>query len=544
MIQSIHVGNFKAFSAIQEIPIRPLTLIYGPNSAGKSSIIQSLILGREAELSAKLDIYTTEIGGTAIDLGGFRQYVHQGDVRRRITWGVEIASATIIDKYKNLSENFSSVQTIKVILTIGISLDDAGHALPNSEPSVIRYEISGDKDQILQFNREPDGTLRLTNLNFQHPFIRNFFNIYDSNQFDADLYDLNDEIEYFNNLIFGLIAKITKFVPEGLKFHPSARNQSHELEEIKTGTESDYIFIKFLSELVAVLSSVIRNEFDNLQYLGPLRSFPSRHIAFSDHGDSNWYSGGGFAWDVVRKDFEVRSKVNDWLGSKVLKTPYELRIKQSVNFDEIYDFMNEVEELLFNNSDTSDSDDFDTFFKELDTFFSVLRAKDQFLNFLKRKGIEPIPDLVLVDRNSDTTVSHRDVGIGISQVLPVLVMAYASKNSLIAMEQPEIHLHPALQAELGDVFIDSAKRGNGNRFLLETHSEHLLLRIMKRMRQTKEGSLPTNLLPLTADDVMILYVDPVEGNSIVREMPLNDHGELMKAWPGGFFEEGFREMFE
>ena len=156
---------------------------------------------------------------------------------------------------------------------------------------------------------------------------------------------------------------------------------------------------------------------------------------------------------------------------------------------------------------------------------------------------EALQDLVLIDKRSGTPVSHRDVGIGVSQVLPVLVSAYASSGRLLAIEQPEIHLHPALQAELGDVFLESALGDAGNSFLIETHSEHLLLRIMRRMRQTVAGELPEGVPAVRPEDVMVLFVEPDGTQSLVREMPLNERGELVKAWPGGFFEEGMREIF-
>ncbi len=167
----------------------------------------------------------------------------------------------------------------------------------------------------------------------------------------------------------------------------------------------------------------------------------------------------------------------------------------------------------------------------------------QWVASLLSERSEPLQDPVLVDKRTKTAVTHRDVGIGISQVLPVLVGAFSAENRLIAVEQPEIHLHPKLQAELGDVFISASLGPQANEFILETHSEHLLLRIMKRMRQTAEKKLPAGIPPVRPEDVMVLFVEPDGGRSIVREMPLNERGELVKAWPGGFFEEGLREVF-
>src|SRR5262249_24262657 len=118
------------------------------------------------------------------------------------------------------------------------------------------------------------------------------------------------------------------------------------------------------------------------------------------------------------------------------------------------------------------------------TFKGYQRHVAGFRRKLEQTVPDLIDDLVLIDRKSNTVVSHRDVGIGISQVLPVLVTAYAAKQEMIAIEQPEIHLHPALQSDLGDVLIESALGERGNRLLIETHSEHIILRIMRRMRET------------------------------------------------------------
>jgi predicted ATPase len=96
---------------------------------------------------------------------------------------------------------------------------------------------------------------------------------------------------------------------------------------------------------------------------------------------------------------------------------------------------------------------------------------------------------------------------------------------------------------LGDVFIQSALGEDRNRFLIETHSEHLLLRLMRRMRETSNEELPDGLPKITPNDVRVLFVEPDGSRSIVREMPLNENGEMVKAWPGGFFEEGLRDAW-
>jgi predicted ATPase len=125
----------------------------------------------------------------------------------------------------------------------------------------------------------------------------------------------------------------------------------------------------------------------------------------------------------------------------------------------------------------------------------------------------------------------------------VLVHAYGSENQLIAIEQPEIHLHPKLQAELGDLFIESALGENGNHFILETHSEHLILRLLRRVRETTEGELEEGKQGLTPNQISVLFVEPTDQGSRVIELPVTADGDFRVPWPGGFFAERTRELF-
>lgn len=134
------------------------------------------------------------------------------------------------------------------------------------------------------------------------------------------------------------------------------------------------------------------------------------------------------------------------------------------------------------------------------------------------------------------SVNLLDSGTGVAQVLPLLVQLAADRNAtppyrrlLHVIEEPELHLHPAFHALLADLFIGGAKRGRG-RFLIETHSETMLLRLRRRIAEGR----------ISSDDVAIHFVDHSAGSSQVRRINIDDLGNL-DYWPSGVFSEDFEE---
>ncbi len=168
--------------------------------------------------------------------------------------------------------------------------------------------------------------------------------------------------------------------------------------------------------------------------------------------------------------------------------------------------------------------------------------KNLALGYSIRQSEDDESEIQLYDETHKIHLHPLDVGFGVSQVIPVVVGALDDTSRLFAVEQPEIHIHPALQVALADVFIDGIKNSNRT-MLIETHSEHLLLRIMRRMRETFEDRIEENRFPVTPDDIAVLFVEWHDSQTIIREMPVNERGELVKAWPGGFFEEDIEEVF-
>jgi len=139
---------------------------------------------------------------------------------------------------------------------------------------------------------------------------------------------------------------------------------------------------------------------------------------------------------------------------------------------------------------------------------------------------------VLVQKSPKTThVKITDVGFGVSQILPVLTICYyVPEGSTILLEQPEIHLHPSAQSGLADVFIDAAKKRN-IQIIVESHSEHLLKRLQRRIAEEK---LPT-------DDTALYFCNINDGVSQLTNLELDLFGNITN-WPKDFFGDSFGEM--
>lgn len=128
-----------------------------------------------------------------------------------------------------------------------------------------------------------------------------------------------------------------------------------------------------------------------------------------------------------------------------------------------------------------------------------------------------------------------DVGFGVSQILPVLVLCYyAPEGSTIILEQPEIHLHPSVQSGLADVFIDVIKTRK-LQIILESHSEHLLHRLQRRIAEEKDR--------LTNQDISLYFCNMTpEGNSKLTALEIDNFGNITN-WPENFFGDEMGDLF-
>lgn len=102
---------------------------------------------------------------------------------------------------------------------------------------------------------------------------------------------------------------------------------------------------------------------------------------------------------------------------------------------------------------------------------------------------------------------------------------------------------PAMQAELGDLFIESALGDSKNFFLIETQSGHLILRNLHRIREQADGEKENPNSPeLTPADVQLIYIEPTQDGTVFYDLPVTEEGDFEKNVPGGFFAERAKEL--
>lgn len=554
-IKAFRIGNFKAFSDLQTIPLRPLTLIYGANSSGKSSILHGLLLAHHAiKNKGELDIHRTTAGGDSVDLGGFGQYVHKRDRTSRVQWAIDVDPGALELPDRDLAELLETVNTLTVGIGIGIQAGDG------RKVGTMAFYLEADGREILVMSSRPNGRLQLDRLDTEHPIISRLIEAIVQTKTDS-LEITETKKERIEEIINELVPKITATTD---RLFPSKLSVEDELEPKKPlPLENDrdlpeVVRLAFPSRLNALIGAIVENIENNLgqmHYLGPFRTYPPRHFAFSRQTDDNWDSGGGYTWDMLLDRTDVREKVNTWLGDETrMNTPYEINVRtllpssllateldplilkflEKFTGDLIHHFYadgsapegyDRLEQLLWSNSDTD--------IQELiNQFVDTDELSENWIETIRQEH-NNVQDLILIDKRNQTEVTHRDVGIGVSQIIPILVSCYGLSDSLIAIEQPEIHLHPKLQAELGSVFAESIKPPNKNTFILETHSEHLMLRLQRLIR---EGQL-------TPEDISVIYVDCAKEGSICLTLRLDEEGDFIDEWPNGFFEEDFNEVF-
>ena len=239
------------------------------------------------------------------------------------------------------------------------------------------------------------------------------------------------------------------------------------------------------------LSSAFENLFSRIRYLGPLREYPQHHYIWEgDHPKGVGQHGEKAISALLSGRVQLLS-----IDEQILKRLQRL-------------------ELI-------DSYDLHPVLPPTPPASGGIQGGEKDYEFLV-KQYKGGPDVRLTD-----------VGFGVSQVLPVLISCYsAPEGSILILEQPEAHLHPKVQSELADVLIDVVKNRKVQ-IILESHSEHLLLRLMRRIAE--EG--------ISADDTALYFCQINDGTSKIERLRVDEYGNISN-WPQDFFGDEMGDLVE
>lgn len=592
IIKSITIANFKAIREPVKIDFKPITLLFGPNSSGKSTIIHALHYAWEVVGRHNLNPNYTSYGGDSVDLGGFENLVHGHDKKRSICIRFDLdlknkvlpvyaapEAIALTDTYQ--SKDYLSVlhwnskinSSISAWVDFKISWNELDQA-----PFVSSYSVGIDDEYVAGIKTMGGGkAVEIAYLNFFHPVFHlededNYFfeavkDVYhgktsypfyetvnvlvDSANEAAQSYQkwldssfiperwyaplkraseiidkenkmrneqttiigespIDEAVEAYIPLKFWLLCRHFFNIQAidgdvNIKFqeqHDALPKWGKKLD-IAQGNKEDLNFetvAATISQILVGPGELLKDALSKLRYVGPIRSSINRNYLPNRYIEKYRWANGLAAWDALhqgKKDFIAQ--VNEWI-SKQLKCGYRIERKS----------------------------------------YRELPSDGDFISKLDKSPL--IRKIVLIDEKYGVEVTPPDIGTGITQVLPVIIAALYENRNLIAIEQPELHLHPAFQVALGDLFISQIQNNTEVVYLLETHSEHFILRLLRRIRETETENLPLDKWSLRPAQLAVYYVEEgVEGIK-ATEIRVDEEGEFIDRWPKGFFEEREEEL--
>ena len=436
MLTEIGISNFKAWRHLPSMRMAPLTALFGINSAGKSSLLQMLLLQKQTVESAdRTQVLNLGDKRSFLELGAFSDIAYRHNPDASIGWQLEW---TLPKELQIRDEETGAIRLKAQRLRFEASVITNGNGRPLLD-------------------------------NFHYTFANHKFGMR-KNPGQSNGYDLQvDPDDFF---------KRTRGRPWDL---PAPVRCYGFPDRVKASYQNS----GFLSDFALAYEDL----FSRLYYLGPLRDYPQREYTWGGSEPSDMGTRGERVIDAL---LSARQK-----GKTI--SPGRHRPKRS-----------------------------------LEEHVAKWLMQLGLIHSFRIEELAPSSNLyrVLVRRNPDAPeVLLTDVGFGVSQVLPVLALCfYVPEGSIILLEHPEIHLHPSVQAGLADVLIDAITNRNVQ-ILLESHSEHLLQRLQRRIAE--------ETLPL--DKVALYFCGISNQGATLTDLKMNLYGEI-ENWPENFFGDEFGEI--
>jgi predicted ATPase len=444
MLTQLRLQNFKAWRDTGDVRLAPLTVLFGTNSSGKSSINQFLTMLKQTVRSPdRNSVFDTGGEGRPVNLGSFRDFVFRHETERhlclRTTWKLgeplDVSDPRTARRYSGERLEFYA------------DVAQTGREARTAAVGEMSYVLgSGPNALAVGMERESARSSRWRLWAENYELIR----------------------------IHGRVRQL----PRPTRFYGFPNEAAAYYQN---------------ADFVSDLELELERQLQSLSYLGPLRRPPARLYTWSGGvpEDVGWEGE-----DTIQALLAGADRRFNWKAKSPKKAFPEVVARWLQTMGLIHDFG--VSQIA--------------------------------------PGREEYEVNVRVTPYSDE-VKLTDVGFGVSQVLPVIVQCfYAAPNSTVMIEQPEIHLHPSVQAALADLFLDAiGARENGRdrniQLIIESHSEHFLRRLQRRIAEER----------ISEDKVALYFCTPGSEGSIVTELEVDRYGDILN-WPRDFFGNEIQDV--
>lgn len=504
-MKTFKLENVKSFVNSGEIEIKPISIFVGRNSSGKSSLIRFPVMLSQTYTE---DIFTPFLFfGNQIDYGNFDDVIHNHN-------GEEIKFTLGFDKKQILRQPVYTYRS-------RFYKDSFRGILNNHDDYSISVTINKFnkkivvKEFVFHFGESKLFTILRNS--------KNKYNLYFNKLIsDTQLVDCDDNFKININLRFNkfmpqleiihtniLIVQLIQLIDTEGIFDTSNNNileaikdqeydqatkildnLSEEHQEILNKVQLYVSNIYMIESLLKSLNRHFISFANTLSYIGPFRKDPERIYRESESSYMDVGKNGENASMILRQSHQEKDKLLQKVSNWFLDS-----MGYKINIEEI---------------DNS--------------------------NLFK-----------LMVSSPDGKISHNimDVGYGVAQVLPIVTQIYYEntvddeirsmsrygRKKTFVIEQPELHLHPAAQASLANLFVQKVIDSSEVNFLIETHSEHFIRKLQVLVADPD--------VKITNNDIGIYYIDKMEGYSEVKIIHLNENGQFIEQWPPGFFDKSF-----
>ena len=490
MIEQISFKNFKGFRELKDLKIKPITILCGINSCGKSTILQNILLAKQT-LESNNPGQALLLNGRFVRLGNFKNIIFEKNLKNDLIFEyIFKIDENNLKGPRNPESKISPYILKSLVSKESIGKDNVYFInykiifSPKSDDSSSKKYIFPILIKEISFNIE-------TKTKKGKVIQESSVNLYSK---EKNIYNM--EWKRIPPKFALEIKKKGKFDSSNLPVEINFKNffPSIIINEDSNFYDELFMEIDAINNVFENLSNILNYIFSSYSYIGPLREEPFRRYIYEE--------------EILE------------IGNKGENSAHVFLLEQDKLLKDHY---------FYNNGSFETTDEI-ILSQALMSWLDIMNIKHFKLEALKDS------EIMTLTLNSATSekvrVNIADVGFGVSQVFPIILegLRIPRRNTLL-LEQPEIHLHPKLQMQMADYFITLAL--SKKNVIAETHSEHIINRLVRRIIEDESSSLK--------DLIAIYFIHQSEFNETIYEEICIDEKRGILNWPEDFFDQSANE---